>query len=599
MEIDIVANKNVIIIEDPSTLLEKSIYILLSGIILYNLGLLNSCHSEGYKVNIFNQMPHQFWYLIIITYTITSFQLLKKPNSKFKYVGITVLLINYVLFLLVPTKLGYFSIGDIDDLSYLGEINSIIATFHTNIDNMYPATHVLYSITSLISGVEAYRLSTLLPIYFSLTFVCGIIVFSKTTLGSKFVSNNSLLFIMLFPVATIYYLRYMHFSIAPNGSFFMLLPIYLLVIYKYLFGDENSSSFAILTTILIWVLPFGHPFITLFISYIIFMLLISKNYLLSNIKRPFNLFSLLIVTNVFWVIYNSFFFHNLEVYSHIYNAVAMAGMQEFIKAQKVVSLKSILLTLIYLYGRYIIPSAFILIAALKIYTSKDKISEHNCYIKDTFTKYIILYVFFALVDITLIISPFLTHTIKRLTTLNFFILAQIPLFALSIYYLFFYKKVKYGILMTCIIFSVIFALSIFGSLSSPMIYEPNAGVTVNEVKGMQWALNFKNETVHITSPLNPQINSRYRDLLQGWEISGEIFDINIPLHFGYNENGKLAFKNLYIAIIGYDELLYSSVYVYEKNKGREGYTAEDFSRFKNDTNVQKIYDSLNIAIYKT
>lgn len=591
--------KLALLFENYSDVFEKITYFLLLGIVLYNLGLLNSYYSSGYKISMFDQIPNQFWYLIIITYAIGSFQLLRKPNSKFKYVGITLLLINYVLFLFLPNRLGYFNIGDMDDLSYLGEIYSIISTAHTNVDNIYPASHVLYSITSLISGIEAYKLSTLVPVFFSLTFVSGIIVFSRNTLGNKTANDNSLLLILLFPVAMIYYLRYMHFSIAPNGSFFMLVPIYLLVIYKYIFTNENRISFAILTIILILVLPFSHPFIILFISYIALILSISKNRLLNNKKNPFSLILLLVVATTLWMISNSFYIHALKGYSHISQAVAMSGLETFRKAYDVVSLKSILLTSFFLYGRYAIPLAIILIAAIKMYTSKDNKSQHQCFMKDCFTKHAMLYVLFALLDIILIFNPFLTHTVKRLTTLNFVIFAQIPLFALSMNYLFLDRKTKNsGILVICIILSAIFALSIFGSLSSPLIYEPNTGITVNEVEGMHWWLNSKNETINITSPLSPQIDSRYRDLLQGWKVT-DLHIINLPSHFGYSKNGKLAFNNLYIAIMGYDELLYSSALVFEKNKERAAYIPEDFSRFRNDTHVQKVYDSLDIEIYKT
>jgi hypothetical protein len=593
------AQKTALTTESYSTLLEKLIYILLFGLILYNLGLINSCYPVGYKVNIFDQVPAQFWYFMIITYAIASFQLLKKPNSKFRYVGVVVLLINYVLFLFLPNRLSYLNIGDIDDLSYLGEIKSIITAFHTNIDNIYPASHVFYSITSIISGIEVNNLSTLIPVFFSLTFVCGIIVFSKNTLEDKITRNDSLLLILLFPVATIYYLRYMHFSIAPNGSFFMLIPIYLLVIYKYVFTNKNRSSFAILMTILMLVLPFSHPFIILFFTYVISILSVSGNRFSSNIKKPFSLILLLIVVTTFWVISNSFYLHALEAYSHISQAVAMSGMETFRKAYDVISLKSILLTLIFLYGRYVVPLSIILVAAIKIYKSKDSKSQQQYWIRDSFKKHAILYILFALLDIILILNPFLTHTVKRLTTLNFVIFAQVPLFVLSINCLISDKKAKNsGLFVISIILSVIFTLSIFGSLSSPLIYEPNTGVTLNEVEGMQWCLNFKNETVNITSPLSPQIGARYRDLLQGWNVT-EPRIINIPSHFGYHGNGEIAFNNLYIAIMGYDELLYSSVFVYEKSNGRAEYNSEDFSRFRNDIHVQKIYDSLDIEIYKT
>ena len=87
---------------------------------------------------------------------------------------------NYIVYLIVPYQLGYYIVGNSDDLSYLGQINYIINTAHIDPGNIYPASHTIFSQIALISNIAPDRISILLPAYFSLLFVIGIITFSNS-----------------------------------------------------------------------------------------------------------------------------------------------------------------------------------------------------------------------------------------------------------------------------------------------------------------------------------------------------------------------------------------------------------------------------------
>jgi hypothetical protein len=82
---------------------------------------------------------------------------------------------------------------------------------------------------------------------------------------------------------------------------------------------------------------------------------------------------------------------------------------------------------------------------------------------------------------------------------------------------------------------------------------------------------------------------------------------DIPDHFGYVKNNSISTQNfsdinlkkqeqIYLIILTIDELLYQKVPGYDQI-GR--YTNNDFSRFRNDKSVEKIYQSTNIEIYKS
>ena len=111
---------------------------------------------------------------------------------------------------------------------------------------------------------------------------------------------------------------------------------------------------------------------------------------------------------------------------------------------------------------------------------------------------------------------------------------------------------------------------------------------------MNWWFNHGNKEYIITSPLNPQIGFRYRSLfLKGCKSD---YSESLPPHFGYNDE-TFNLENLYISIMRDDEVHYGSVIKFKKDK-EEAYNKSDFKRLSSDPDVIKLYDSLNIDIYK-
>ena len=201
-------------------------------------------------------------------------------------------------------------------------------------------------------------------------------------------------------------------------------------------------------------------------------------------------------------------------------------------------------------------------------------------------------------QLVLLFNPIISHQPDRITNLNFAVYAQVPLFACALYLLFLRKSKSFSKkLMVCNICLLVWSLSLFGCFDSPNVYRPNVALAYNEVCGMEWFYELKDESA-VSAPFS-QIN-RFHAILGNNEKMDSVKDI--PDHFGYvNSSGSFATnlnldENLYIIILTIDELLYQEVPGY-KDVGR--YTKEDFDRFRNDDSVDKIYDSVNIEIFRS
>ncbi len=569
----------------------KNAPLLLGSIVSFilisiNFLLLSNSTPEGYKINIYSQLPSYFWVNLTIIYFIGCILVLQRKDF-FKKIGISSLLINYLSIFLVPISLGYFIYGTSDELTHLGEIKNIVLTGHVDRFNVYPLTHIIYSMVSLIVNLEPNLVSSILPSIFSIVFILGIIAFSKLYLG--FEQN---LIPIVFLSSLIYYFGHFHFSNVPNFSYFSLVPVILYSMGKYLHHRDFSISTVV--TIFIVTICFAHPFVWLFIGYLLALIILSKKYL-PQISNVYTIFLLLASTFVLWFI-KSFY---LQEFSKIYNSfvnsqIDSVAIKGFSLLSKIDFSPTELLRFMFLYGgRYIIPIFLICLYAMFFFRS-------NKYPKDTLrsiSQLFMIAVAFGFYQIVLLINPMISHGPDRIMNLNYFLFAMVPLFAVSLYYIFNINGKWKSILTPSLILSLIFSLSVYGAFYSPYIYQPNIGTTYNEVDGMNWLFNHKGSMpIH---DLFGESGHRYSSLFYGWSITKEKLGSDVLVtkagvlqdHFGYDNNEYFNMPNSYIVLTSESTLAYTTIY--EKFSK---YTISDFYKLENDPKVNKVYDSLNIKI---
>ncbi|AKB63326.1 hypothetical protein [Methanosarcina mazei] len=577
---------------------KNKIFLLLSitcfALLIRNLILIKLIKPSGYVVDIYSNFPFSFFLGLIFCYFIASFLILNGKNV----IGVLILALNHLEILLIPYMSGYYSMGRGDDMSYIGEYLQIANSGHFSVWDVYPAIHIIGATISIVLSLEAHIVSFIIPIMFSFLFIMGIYLFSRELFPHSCI--KSLVILSSF----ILYLGTYHFLNAPHALFFAFMPLYLFVVRSYSNNEKHVVlPFSIAFVLITLFVPYTHPFIVFFLIVVLLFHLIPKIPYFSQLENlkipPVNFMSLLILMVSFfsWFVYSDRLMGNLRLsYISFINKVTEPVF--FKTSDQLTKVHFDFLDYAQLfsffYGRYVIPTAFIVVSVLFFYYKKDLLKNS---IFKNYPYLVVLYVVFLFVQLILLLNPLISHQPDRIISLNFIVYAQIPLFAISIY-VFFLRKTKsfYIVCLVCLILTSTWTFSLFGCLDSPRIFRPNPALTYNEVEGVSWFYDLKNNDANISIPLS-QIN-RFHYLF-GKDTKDSLY--HFPDHFGYSNNSstikKINFEldsHFYIVLLTIDELLYQEVPSYTEI-GR--YYKSDFIRLRNDISINKIYDSTNIEIF--
>ena len=550
----------------------------------------------GYVTDIYSMFPLSFYIGLILCYFIATYLVL---NGK-KIIGTLILCTNHLEILLIPYMLKYYSMGRADDMTYIGEYLQIANSGRIADWDIYPTSHIIGSGISIISNMEPHLVSFIIPILFSFIFIAGSYLFSKKLFPESDI--KSLVIVSSF----ILYLGIYNVLNVPHALFFAFMPFYLYVINSYISNKSNSLPFSITFILITLMLPFSHPFIVFF-SIIIFVYhaYINNFFTRSNKKSLFpklklNSLLVLMISFLSWFIYQGRLLNDLARSINVYINQIGRDPNVIWTAEKMskinLSFFDYAQLLSFYYGRFIIPTFFIVICFVLIFRNKKIINQN--YLK-IYKSLLSLYIVFALIQLTFLLNPIIVHQPDRIMNLNFVVYAQIPLFAISLYVIFLNKnKSINNILLICFILTSIWTLSFFGVFDSEKVYRPNVALTYNEVEGMNWFADF-----HGNYPVSMMFEQSYRypDIL-GFERSDWIYIKTMPDHFGYDSNAKKISevyldptnKYDYLSITTLGELLYQELPGHKK-VGR--FRKEDFETLRNDASVSKVYDSLNIELY--
>jgi len=557
-----------------------------------NLLLLWGVQPVGYVTNLYSMFPLSFYMSFIFCYFVAVFLII----SKYSKLGICLLCLNQLGVLLIPHMLGYYSIGRADNMSYIGEYLHIVQSANVVSLDIYPASHIIGASISLLSNIEAHNTSFIIPIVFSFVFIIGIYLFSRNIILNKTIRCLVLVSSFIFYIGPYTSLD------SPNALFFSFMPLYLYCFHKYT-ASSNNISLAIIFVLMTLTIPFTHPFIVFFVFSVFLLHSIPRGYLLHSIPRDYSkihlikpsTFLLLAVVFGNWFIQSKLLTYSKKNYmsfiERITDPVFIKTTDKISKIQLGFFDYGWLINIFY--GRFVIPTLFIFVSFIIVYRNRHILKSA------TFKGYpylVLLYFAFLFLQFILYFNPLISHQPDRIANLNFIVYAQVPLFSYALYLILIKDsiKLKNG-LRVCVILTLIWSLSLFGCFDSPYIYRTNAALTYNEVGGMSWLYNVKDNS-NVSAPIS-QIN-RFYHLFGDFENKGITNDI--PDHFGYiNGSDTFINKNLgasYVVLLTLDEMLYQKVPGYT-TVGR--YTAADFSRFRRDDSINKIYDSLNIEIFKS
>lgn len=573
-------------------------FLLLSTICFFllirNALLLKFVEPSGYIVDIYSMFPFSFYLGFIFCYFVASFLVL----SGKKVLGLSILCTNHLEILLIPYMLGYYSMGRADDMSYIGEYLQIANSGHFAFWDIYPASHTIGATISIVSSLEAHIVSFIIPIMFSFLFIMGIYLFSRELFPHPLIKS------LVIPSSFILYLGIYNFLNVPHALFFAFMPLYLFVMRSYFYNEKDVVlSFSIVFVLMTLLIPYTHPFIVFFLIVVFLFHLSSKiPYIshLENLKIPLvNLRSFLILAVSFlsWLINSDRLMGNLRR-SYISFINKMTEPVFYKTSDQLTKVHFDFLDYFQLfsiyYGRYLIPTLFIVGSFIYFYHNKN-ILKNNIF--KNYPYLVVLYVVFLLIQVILLLNPLISHQPDRIINLNFMVYAQITLFVISIY-VFFLQRAKcfYNVCLVCLILASVWTFSLFGCLDSPRVYRTNVALTYNEIEGISWFYDLKDNDAVISIPLS-QINRFHYLFGENTKDSLKPF----PDHFGYSNNSstikEINFEldsHFYIVLLTIDELLYQEIHGYSEI-GR--YYKSDFIRLRNDLSINKIYDSTNIEIF--
>lgn len=561
-------------------------------LIIHNIYILYFHQPKGYVVDIYSVITPFFYGASIICYIISSFVLLSDQGI-IKRFSILLLTLNHATILLIPFMLGYHSMGRADDMSHIGEYAYISNTGAISGWDIYPGSHVLGAVLSIIPELPANCAGFLMPFIFSFIFIVGLCLCCSFFLKEERLMNIAIL------SSFIFYLGPYNFLNVPHALYFAYMPLYIFILSKHIKRYESANAILILIPTLL--IPFMHPFI-IFFSTILIIFLISFWKLLAKFipidyRRATSLLLVLVTGFVSWFLYCEALLGNFgRSYRSYVEKITEPVLFE--TTEKLASINTDLLKMTKLlfvyYGRYFIPLIIICMALVLVYIRRDKIS---LFLKNRIYFFLILYILFMLAEVIVFLNPIISHQAERMTNLNFIVYAQVPLFTLSLLFIFEDSKLfSRKTILLIVLLTVIWSLSLFGTFDSPSIFRTNAALTYNEVRGMEWFYAVRNNE-NVIAPLI-QIG-RFHALFDNRESDKNII---VPDHFGYDStNRSFTEINLeyaqqcYVILFTLSELLYQKVPGYEE-VGRYG--EGDFSRFRNDLSVDaKIYESENIEIY--
>jgi len=562
---------------------------------IFNYLILFFHRSQGYTVDIYAELPLTFFLSLIFCFMIGSLVIFLNQGS-IRNLGIVLLVFTYFTILIIPYMLGYYSMGRWDDMSYIGEYLQISTSGSIAEWDIYPASHIIGATLSMGTGLEPHVTSFVIPIVFSFILVAGLFLLCRELFKDQMLINIAI------PSSFILYLGPYAFLNVPHALFFATMPLFIFLLFRFL-ESQNLSNIVMIFPFT-FIIPFTHPFIILFVvSTFIFMIAFNK-YLKTYVNKNFmriRIPLIIVIMGFFtWFIYCSRFlskFRQIYIsYTQMTTVIEPVFFETADKMSRIdLSIYKIIKLVTVYYGRYMIPVIIISIALIFVFLKRDQISQN---LKNNFIFWIFFYVFFLIIESVLFFNPLISHQPDRLTNLNFMMYAQVPLFVLSLYVIFFQSKSSnLNIMFLVLVLSGIWGLTLFGSFNAPNIFKPNEAVSYNEVQGMKWFSETRMPE-NVFTTVTTQIY-RFDDLFAKPRVGTNYF---IPYHFGY-VNDNRSFSEItsgygqqnYIILLTIDEILYQEVPGY-KEVGR--YHAEDFHRFKNDNSVNKIFDNLNIEIFQ-
>jgi len=579
-----------------STLLKL---LLISSFLLFSIVtlFLSKYCSVGYNLSIYNNLPFPSLLLISLLILIgigITLEGYKNKDNIWKIGFLLIILCNFIV-LLLPYLIGYTYSSNADHLTHIGFVKDILGTGNLNSymdKNIYPFIHILAVELSLFTKLSIEKIAFFLGPLFYFLFLSYTYILSR-----KLTPNSKILTVVAGTVLFCYFFK----EIFPMGFAFLTYPLIFYVYYNY--RSKKNTSYAILTLLLLLIMPFFHPIAAILLSFVLVVLEIgnfSMDIFLKNNQRNLSftliIFSLIIIMLWMWQtswlwktsVLNVFNFLNFDLLNQPFVNKANESFNKL-----GLNLPQIFELFVRTYGPIVLFSILSIITALKTIINRDFSS-----IKNRFIYLLSVVLFFCSV---LWISDYI-HPLTQLSSgrLIWVVIPLFPIFVgISLHKFInskFMKNEKSKFILVFLIMGLSSLIALFSIYPSPQIYQFNTAVSTSEIDGAKWIISNSNSTDSVISIGYVPI-FRYENALNGTLMTNQNrADVNgISDHFNYtkfNEIGEEYDKNKYIVLRqNFILSVYTGIY-----KSINRFNKEDFSKLEKDPTVSEIYEDGNMNI---
>jgi len=548
-------------------------------LLVYSLFILRGIQPQGYTINIYEQLPFNFYLTLLFCYLSACVLLLAYRKMS----AVLILILVHITILIIPYMLGYVSVGRGNEFSYMGLTGE---SGLSGLSSLSPSGPLFFSALALISGMGASALSYFLPVFFSIMFITGMFLFYRV-----FMSREKLVSVA-FLSSLIPYFGHFQISTSPYYLCFCLVPLYLFVMRNALSGKNRAMAICLL--LMIPLIPLADPFIFAYLACFSVFLILSIRSLKSGLlykimslnfisldpprftgrKIPVLIFlSLTLGVFLLYAKYAPYSFDILFPTLAWRNDTLMTAGLFMIPETERGFFEFIHLFNLH-YGKYYIPLIFILINSVIVWQNRKRFCHH--FVR-RYPRFLAMYILTFFLELAFLFNPFIPYPPDRFANLSFIIFAQIPLMGYSLYVIFLRKGYTLGLGSAVMILCLLWTLGFFTCLSSPYTGGISEGISQNEAEGIHWLSEVKENYPYITSPG------------EGKEISaapgGFIGNYNLPTN-SWEKN-----EPFYLVVTTFSKALSPN----ERKYNRE---PASYVNTRSDYNVYKIYDSLNIEIYE-
>ena len=591
-------------------------------LVVYSLFVLREIQPEGYAVNIYEQLPFHFYLILLSCYLSACFVLLT-----YRKIGaVFTLIFVHITVLIIPYMLGYASVGRGDEFLYPGLTVSTgisgISSF-SGFSDLSPAGPLLVSTLALIAGIEPQGLSYFLPVLFSLIFIAGMFLFYR-----GFMSREKLVTVT-FLSSIIPYFGHFQVSTVPYYLTFCLIPLYLLLLWNAI-SNKNRTAMVACLLFMVPLLPLAHPFIFTYLLCFALLLtfagkamqsgLLKKILSLKSLVRDplstssgkiFPLFIFLFFTSGSFLLlmkYASGFFDIfLPAVVWRFKTLTGAGFAT-IPSMEPGIFEFIHLFNLY-YGKYYIPLIFVVINTIIVWQNRKRFCHH--FVR-RYPRFLLLYIASFFLELAFLLNPFIPYPPDRFVNLSFIIFAQIPLLGYSLYIVLLRKGYATGLGATILVLGFLWTLGFFSCFSSPYAGGISEAIPQNEVEGMQWLIESKAAYPYVMSAEEYNAEESKRDVDPEIYFVGKESNALSEISSRRQPVPANGFKDVKSLEASTNEPFYLVVTTFSEALGLEK-SAESYKSYlsvmdnssvgngsesQDNKPLYKIYDSLNIRIYK-